>query len=130
MAGTPPNYDNVRMGGPDGLRIPQEAGVADFAVNKLVTIALGALSADNATTLTPDQCQASEIIVTASGAHNVVLSLPGAFPGHLYTVFASVATGQTVTLKVTGQTGVAVASAKRAILICESTDIARVTADT
>ena len=26
MAGTAPDYDNVRMGGPDGIRIPQEQG--------------------------------------------------------------------------------------------------------
>ena len=38
--------------------------------------------------------------------------------------------GQTITIKVAGQTGVAVATAKTAILMSNGTDIVRVTADT
>lgn len=32
MAGSAPDYDNIRMGGPDGLRIPQEVGRGVFLV--------------------------------------------------------------------------------------------------
>ena len=34
MAGSFPDYDNVRMGGPDGIRIPQEVGKCNFVVTK------------------------------------------------------------------------------------------------
>lgn len=128
MAGTPPDYDNVRWGGPDGLRVPQEGGKATFAIKKLTTIALGAITAATAITLTPDQALSSEIIVTATGIFAVTLNLAGAIPGHPYIVYNNGA--GTLTLKVTGQTGVTVATTKRALLVCEATDVARVTADT
>ena len=35
-AGSPPDYDNVRMGGPQGLRIPTEQGKATFALKQVV----------------------------------------------------------------------------------------------
>lgn len=34
MGGTAPNYDNIRWGGPDGLRIPQELAPATFLVQQ------------------------------------------------------------------------------------------------
>lgn len=128
MAGSPPDYDNVRWPGADGLRVPQEAAPATLLVKKLVTIALGAIGAATTVNLTPQQTGASEIIVTASGAFAVTLVLPGAFPGHPYILFNN--TANNVTLKVTGQAGVTVATTKRALLVCESADIARVTPDT
>lgn len=126
MAGTAPDYDNVRWG--NTLRVPQEAGKATLSVRKLSTIALGAITAAQSIILTPEQVNASEIIVTATGVFAVTLNLPAAFPGKLYVVFNNGA--GTLNLKVTGQTGVTVATTKRALLVCESTDVARVTADT
>jgi hypothetical protein len=129
MAGpTAPNYENVLWPGSGGLRVPTEAGSAAIEVISLATIALGAISVATAVTLTPAQSNASEIIVTASGAFAVTLNLPAAFPGSNYILFNN--TANNVTLKVTGQTGVTVATGKRALLVCESTDVARVTADT
>jgi hypothetical protein len=133
MAGTPPNYDNVQWPGADGIRVPTEvigssgAGTSGgtLALTKQVTHNYGATAA--AWNLSAAETQASHYIVTnASGAAQAVF--PGAFPGKRFSVFNN--SGQTITFLVTGQTGVAVLTAKRAILVCESTDIARVTADT
>lgn len=128
MAGTPPNYDDVRWPAKDGLRVPQEAGAATLDVSLLVTIALGALTAAASVTLNSAQTAASELVVTGSGAFATTLILPTAFPGSSYILFNN--TANTVTLMVAGQTGVTVASGKRALLVCEATDVARVTADT
>lgn len=133
MAGTAPLYDNVQMPAGGGIRIPTEvfgtsgAGKpgASFKVNKTASHDFGAAHADY--TLLPHETQASEIIATnADAAANIVF--PAAFPSHSWIVYNNA--GFAVTFKVTGQTGVAVATGKRAILVCEATDIARVTADT
>jgi hypothetical protein len=55
------------------------------------------------------------------------LTLPGAYPGMLWVVRND--TGASVTVKVTGGTGVPVATGKAAILRGTSSDVARVTAD-
>lgn len=136
MAGTPPNYDNVQMPGGDGIRIPTEVFGSggsgnpggSMALNKQITIAMGTLTAAASVTLNPAQTQASEIVVTGSGAYATTLILPGAFPGQPYILYNN--TANTVTLKVVGQTGITVATTKRALLVCEATDVARVTADT
>lgn len=122
---TPPDYDNIRQGGPDGIRIPQEQGKCTYAIKKLVTVNL--TTSASPYTLAPSETLASEVITTSATAASSVV-WPGAFPGHLFAVYNN--SGSTVTFKVTGQTGVAVATGKHAVLVCESTDIARVTADT
>lgn len=127
MAGSPPDYDNIRQGGPDGLRIPQEQGKATYAVKKLVTVNLGTEGSGNVYTLLPSETLSSEVIVT-NGSGAATVKWPGAFPGHVFVAYNN--SGATCTFQVTGQTGVAVATGKRAVLVCESTDIARVTADT
>jgi hypothetical protein len=128
MAGSAPNFDNVRMGGPDGIRIPQELGSVTFVCDKLVAIDVGGAGTTNTVNLTPDQCLGTEFIVTNAGSGATTVTWPAAFPGHVFV--ASNASGQSCTFVVSGQTGIAVANAKKAILVCESTDIARVTADT
>ena len=40
---TPPDYDNVRLGGPDGIRYPLEIGKGTFVVGKEVDLNLGTL---------------------------------------------------------------------------------------
>lgn len=134
MAGTPPTYDGVLWPGAGGIRVPTEvfgssgAGKAggSLKLNKSVTHDYGAAHAD--WTLNPAECQASLINVTnaAGGGANAIL--PAAFPGHFW-ILANTS-GQTVTFKVTGQTGIAVATAKTAILYCTATDVQRATADT
>jgi hypothetical protein len=50
--------------------------------------------------------------------------------GQQWTVFNNTTGAQSIILKVTGQTGVTIASGKRAIVYCNGTDIVRVTPDT
>lgn len=50
--------------------------------------------------------------------------------GWQWTVYNGTTGGQSITLKVTGQTGVTIANGKRAIVYCNGTDIVRVTPDT
>lgn len=133
MAGSPPNYDNVQWPGADGIRVPTEVcgsnGAATpggtLALVKQVSHSFASAAAD--WNLNANETQASHYIVTsASGAANVVF--PGAFPGKRFSVYND--SGQAITFLVAGQTGIVVANTKRAILVCETTDIARVTADT
>lgn len=128
MAGTAPDYSNIRMGGPKGLRIPAEGGPATFTLKKLVSINIGGVGSTNTVTLTPAQALGSEIILTNAGSGATTVVFTGALPGHIFVVFNN--SGQAATFKVLGQTGISVATAKRAILIIESADVARVTADT
>jgi hypothetical protein len=121
----------VMVGGPHGIRIPTEvhdntiSGVT-FGTIKEVSHSYAAAHAD--WTLTYSEMGASYITVTnaSGGAANAIL--PVADPGRIYVVYNI--SGQAVTFKVTGQTGIAVATAKTAILVCNVTDIQRVTADT
>lgn len=130
MAGSAPFYDNVQWPAADGIRVPTEViGVANIdptlALVYSVTHDYAAAHAD--WTLAPHETAASELVVkNSNSASNAIL--PAANPGKPYIVFNNTTSG--VTFKVTGQTGVSVGSGKRAILVCESTDIARVTADT
>lgn len=126
MAGSAPTYDNVRMGGPDGIRIPQEAGLASFRLNKMV-IANG--SGASTYTLQPNECQGSELVITNMGSITSVVSLPAAFPGHVFFFKNSTGSGSTCTFKVAGQTGVAVKDGSHAVLACNLTDIERWTPD-
>jgi len=128
-----PNYDDVMMPGAGGIRIPTEvlgsggAGNpgATFEVVKQVSHSYGSAHAD--WNLAPYETAGSYFIVTsASQAANAVF--PAAQPGAVFTVYNN--SGYTITFKVSGQTGVGVTNGKRAILVCGSTDIARVTADT
>lgn len=128
MPATAPNYDNVRWPGADSLRIPTEAGSASLEVCSYVPINVGGAGSTNAITLTPAQAAASEIVVTNAGSGATTINFPAAVPGSIFVVYNN--SGQACTFKVIGQTGVSVANAKHALLVCESTDIARVTADT
>jgi hypothetical protein len=85
------------------------------------------IGADTTVGLNPDQCQSSMIEVTGSGAFQSILELPAAFPGHEYLVYNH--TANNVILRVTGQTGITVATTKRAVLGCEAVDVARYSAD-
>ncbi len=133
MAGTPtaPDYDNVRLAGADSLRVPVEIGKATLLAKGYKSIDRGSSSSTVTINLTPfladtyGGAEASVINVANanSGTGATVLVLPGAFPGHVYAV--KNATGQTanVTLKVTGQTGIAVADGYTQLLYCDATDI-------
>jgi len=81
----------------------------------------------NDVTLTnAEAANASIIKITASGTSKSLI-LPAAIDGKMLIVYNAGANA--VTVKVTGQTGVAIATTKTAILRCNDTDILRVTAD-
>ena len=134
MAASNTYYDNVLQPGAGGIRIPTEvfgsggAGVpgGTMKLDKLVSHSYGSAAAD--WTLNPAETQGSHYVVTsASGAANAIF--PYLFPGKVFSVYNG--SGQAITFKVTGGGGgIAIANTKRAILVMESTDIARVTADT
>lgn len=74
-------------------------------------------------TLSATELQASHITATnANGAVNAILGSCTA--GRIYTITNG--TGQTITLKVTGQTGGTVANAKSAAYMCNGTDVVEV----
>lgn len=125
MQASAPDYDNVRWGGADGLRLPTEAGKATFAIKQLVTVAGGSSSTY---ALQSNQVDASLLLITAmSTATNNVVTLPAAIPGHIYAFKNS--SGSACTFKVTGQTGTSVGIGSHAILVCNATDIERWTPD-
>lgn len=124
MAGSAPNYDNVRL--PGGIRIPQEVGTATMTVKKLITVNGSGASTY---TLQSTEVNASELVITNMGSITSVVSLPAAIPGHIYAFKNSTGSGSNCTFKVTGQTGVAVKDGSHAILVCNQTDIERWTPD-
>lgn len=125
MAATAPDYANERWPGSGGLRVPQEVAPATLAVKKLVTIDFSKVASPYA--LPPTATLASELVVGSSATASIV-TFPAAFPGHIFVAFNNSSSG--CTFKVAGQTGISVGVGKRAVLVCESADIARVTADT
>ena len=129
MAGNPPDYDNVRWPGADGLRVPQEMAPSTLAVKKNNAIDIGTQGSGNSITLAPNQALSSELVITntVSSTTAATVNWPAAFPGLIFVAYNNTASG--CTFKVTGKTGVSVGSGKRAVLVCETTDIARAAAD-
>ena len=135
---SPPSYDDIRWAGKQTPRIPVEIGGGTIYLTSLKQIDRGSGSTTATFNLVPYErdtlgaAEASMIEVdnAGSGTGATVLVLPGAFPGHIYIVYNNTGQGQTVTLKVTGQTGIAVAAGALAVLVCGVTDIQRVSPDT
>ena len=130
-----PYYDCVMWPGADGLRVPTEVLGSAGRGNPGATIAVlkgnshsyGAAAADWA--LTPSETAWSVYSVTnASGSANAIF--PAYIPGKVFVV--NNGSGQTITFKVTGKTGIAVANGKAATLFMDPVagDVQRVTADT
>jgi len=69
MPATAPDFDNVRMGGPDGPRIPLEIGKGVFIVGKEVDIVFTGLTSP--LLLTPTQLGNYFTLASASGAFTV-----------------------------------------------------------
>lgn len=132
MAGNPPNYDNQRWGGPQGVRIPQEAFPATMGLTKETDINVGGAGTTNTITLSLDQTRSSYYTVTNGGSGATTVVWPAVLPGLVFTVYNNTGAAQTCTFKVSGKTGIAVADTKKAILVMDSAsgDILRVTADT
>ena len=130
MAGTAPTYDNVRWGGPKGLRIPQEVFPATMAVVKQTDIDVGGSGTTNSITLDSSQSGSSYYTVTNAGSGATTLNFPVLHNGLVIAVWNN--SGQAATFKVTGKTGISIANGKRAFLVMDRVlaDLARMTADT
>lgn len=121
MAPTAPDWDNVRLGGPDGLRIPQEVGKASFLVGKEVDLVFTGLTSPLA--LAPQQLGNYFTLASASGAFTV--SFPYGSASHLFLVANH--SGQTITFNVAAgpggspaaSTGVAVSNNFRQLLVID-----------
>ena len=143
---TAPDYDNVRMGGPDGIRIPQEAGKGVFALAQFKTInasSIGGSIVANTITLVPwvnpgvadvagsgvaGGAEASVIVVTGGGSSTTTLQLSGALPGQIYALYNHTGAGSTLTFKVATQSGVTLADGSHCMCACNATDIVQMTA--
>jgi len=130
MAGTAPTYDNIKWGGPQGCRIPQEVFPATMSVIKETDINIGGAGTTNTITISPDQTLSSYYTLTNAGSSTTTVNFPVLHNGFTFVVFNN--SGQTATFKITGKTGIAVVSGKRATLVMDKVagDIQRVTADT
>jgi len=92
------------------------------AVNPVLTITG---MADDTTLTAQQAADVGVLFTTLTAAKDLIF--PTAINGKILHVVN--ASGYAVTIKVAGQTGIAVASAKSAILACSATDFVRVTAD-
>lgn len=135
MAGSAPWYSNLRWGGvKTGVRIPQEAfatdGSSTMEMSQEVDINVGGAGTTNSINLTLNQTRASYYTLTNAGSGATTVNWPAVLPGLVFTVYNN--SGQSSVWKVTGKTGITVATSKMAILVMDSAsgDIKRVTADT
>lgn len=122
-----PDYDSIRWGPPSQLPY-LGAGGANPAIEKYLAIDVGGAGSVNTVNLTLNQIMASYIVVTNAGSGATTIAWPGVMPGHSFIVLNG--SGQDCIFKVTGGTGITVADTKKAILVGNTTDIVRVTADT
>jgi hypothetical protein len=104
MAGNPPDYDNVRMGGPDGIRIPQEVGKATFVVHasQYLTGLTGTV------TLNVQQAASSYFSITNTAATTLVFP---SLPGKQFVINNLAASTGSVTVEVSGQSATPIAVA-------------------
>ena len=103
-------------------------GVTHFSAVSGVFSTLSIASTGDDTTLTAQQAADATVIdITLTAAKSIIF--PSAVEGKIVIVHNKTAATHAVTVKVTGQTGVAIAATKTAILRCDGTDFVRVTAD-
>ena len=96
MAGTAPDYDNIRMGGPDGIRIPTEVGKCTFVVTTSQNINAGATT--YYTTAGAIPIASGTYVINGAGALAMTLATPTlAQDGATLTIIAGTAHAHTVT---------------------------------
>jgi hypothetical protein len=118
MPASAPDFDNVRWGGPDGLRVPQEVGKATLLVGKEVDLVLTNMTSP--ILLTTQQLGNYFTLASASGAFTI--SFPYGSGSKLFLVANH--SGQTITFNIAAgpggnpaaSTGVAVSTAFRQLL--------------
>lgn len=93
---TAPDYDNVRMGGPDGIRIPQEQGRCCFVVTTSENVNTGGTTYFTAAGAIP--IVSGTYVINGSGALAMTLAVPtAAQDGAKLTIVAGTAHAHTVT---------------------------------
>lgn len=103
-------------------------GVSHFSAINSVKSTLNIPSTGEHTTLTTQQAADAGIItITLTAAKDLIY--PTAINGLILIVANLTADTHGVTVKVTGQSGITVAAAKTAILMCNGTTFVRLTAD-
>ena len=103
-------------------------GLSHFSAVSSVFSTLSIASTGADTTLTTQQAADATVIdITLTAAKSIIF--PKAIPGKVVIIRNLTAATHGVTVKVTGATGIAVAAAKAAVLVCTDTDFVRVTAD-
>lgn len=115
---TAPDWDDVRMGGPDGLRIPQEVGKASFVVGKEVDLVFTGLISP----LLLKSTQLGNYFTFASATGAFTVSFPYGSSSKTFAVANH--SGQTITVNIAAgpagspaaSTGVAVANNFRQML--------------
>lgn len=90
------------------------------------TLTIALTSVD--TTLTKQQAADATVIDITLGAAKAII-FPVAIPGKMVIIRNLTSATHGATVKVSGATGIAVAAAKAAVLVCTDTDFVRVTAD-
>lgn len=117
-APTAPDYDNVRLGGPSGLRYPLEVGKASFVVGKEVDLVLTGVTSP----LLLNTTQLGNYFTVASASGAVTISFPYGASSKQFIVANH--SGQTITFNIAAapggspaaSTGVAVSNNFRQIL--------------
>lgn len=104
VAGSPvaPLYDNIRLGGPDGLRYPLEVQHATFVVSKEVDIDFTKMPSP--VVLTPDQA-GGNYFTFANGAVASTLQFPYGSGSKIFAVANH--SGSAVTVQIAASAGVA-----------------------
>ena len=130
MAGTAPYWDNVQWPASDGIRVPTEVfgskgagtpgGVLSLSRETDFDVAAvnAARGVSNSVSLLPAECMSSQISFNNSSANNINFTLPAVFPGQRYILENKC--GNSVTFKVTGQTGVTLANNNTQDVVCSS----------
>ncbi len=119
---TAPDWDNVRLGGPEGIRYPLEIGKAVFDTVKEVDLVLTGVTSP----LLLNSQQLGNYFTLASAGGAVTVSFPYA-SGHKIFLVAN-HSGQTITFNVAAgpggspaaSTGVAVSTAFRQLLVLDN----------
>jgi hypothetical protein len=113
-----PNYDDVRLGGPDGIRYPLEIGKATFVVGKEVDLDFSKLTSP----VLLDSTQCGNYLTFANASAAATVSFPYGSSSKIFAVANH--SGSTITVNIAAgpggspaaSTGVAVTTAFRQML--------------
>jgi hypothetical protein len=97
-----PYYDNIREGGPDGIRKPMEVMKATYAVQKELNLGTVDATGELSRTLTPDETGAT-VIEAAPTNGTLTIIYPACIPGKILVVVNGSST-ESIVVEVSGNT--------------------------